>query len=378
MIIELIALAWLQVPAAQSPAPAAQGPPVQMSVTVTAEEARRIRAATRAIEDHGDPFLVFLAGHLIDLSSALVTQDKAFTVGPLTGRELGILDLSGYLSAHHRPEGLIRIQVRRTWTDTDPAVNRFTEAGFHAMLASIAKGPFVQVPDEQRERLLWLGRAILDLNWQAGGIIADKDVFAALSRGFKDKTAGSRLVGIIRSMADSGQRYDLVPHSRLQEFHHRAEPGFLIQTPSSQPGTIKLKYGESPYATRVDHLIWSFLRMFAGDNSGDWAERESARARAVLARAVLDYLEAQVRMDATDEMWSRLAVLPANLEEIPIGTYRTLGPVITLLKDAPGVVRKSVPKEPELTAVLVRAKKVPDLRRWLDEQTVAWQAVLER
>lgn len=364
--------------AAQSPAPAAQVPPVQMSVTVTAEEARRIRDATRTIEDHGDPFLAALASHLIDLTSAMVTQDKVFTVGPLTGRELAIVDLPGYLGAHHRSEGPIRIQVRRTWTDTDPAVSRFTEAGFHAMLASIAKGPTVQVPEQQHEQQLWLGRAVLDWNWQAGGIIADKDVFAALSRGFKDKTAGSRLVGIIRSMADSGRRYDLVPRSRLQEFEHRAEPGFLIQAPLSQPGTIKLKYGESLYATRVDHLIWSFLRMFAGDNSGDWAERESARARAVLARTVLDYLQAQVRMDGIDEIWSKLAAPPANLEEIPVGTYRTQGPVITLLKDAPGVTRKSVPKEPEFTAVLARARKVPDLRRWLDEQTVAWQSVLER
>jgi hypothetical protein len=363
--------------AAQAPPPR-QDAPVQMTVTVTAEDARRIRDATKTIQNHGDAFLSHLASHLVPLVTAMTGQDRAFTIGPLTSREQSIVDLPDSLARHQGASGPIRIQIRSTWTVTDAPVYRFSEAGFLAMLASMAKGPTVQVPEMHREQLLWLGRAVLDLNWQAGGIIPEKDVFAALARGFRDQSAGTRLVGIIRSMADSGERHDLVPRSRLAEFEQRAEPGFLIHAPATQPGTIKLKYGESHYATRPDHLIWSFLRMFAGDNSGDWAERAMARERSVLARAILNYLEAQVRMDAIDAMWAKLAAPPANLQEIPLGSFRTQGPVITLLKDAPGVVLRPVAREPELTAALARSSKAAELRIWLDQQTVAWHAVLER
>lgn len=368
---------WLATFAGPLAAQAPQGPPVQVTVTVTAEEARRIRSAVRTIEANGDPLLADLAKHLPRLADTMVSLDRVFTLGPLTAREQAIVDLHAYLVAHQEANGPIRIQVRSTWTDTEPVVFRFTTAGLLSMLAAVARGPRVQVPELQREQVLWLGRAVLDLNWQAGGVIADKEIFAALTRGFRDKSVGTRLVGIIRTMTDTGTRYDLVPRSRLQEFHARAEPGFLIRAPSSAPGTIKLKYGEVPYATRPDHLLWSFLRMFAGDNSSDWAQRAMARERSVLARAVLDYLEAQIRMEAIADIFVKLAAPPPG-EQVVLGTYRADGPVATWLDEAPGVTRSPTVKDPELLSIGVRTQDLDAFKRWLAAHVPEVQAVFER
>lgn len=353
-------------------------PPVHIGVAVTAEDSRQMREAVQSLERHGDPFLSALAPDLAPLTTTMANLGRTFTVGPLTAREASIVDLSSYFKAHQRPNGAIRMQVRRTLAETEPDVYRFSEASFLSMLAAIAKGPTVQMSEQQSEQLLWLGRTVLDLNWQAGGIIPARNVFTALSREFRDKTAGTRLVGIVRSMTDSGLRYELVPRRRLRDFEQRAEPGFLIPASGSEPGTIKLKYGESLYTTRADHLVWSFLRMFAGDNNADWAERAMARERAQLGRDVLDFLEAQVLMDGIDAMWSKLTAIDPGLEEIPLGSFRSDGPLALLIKGAPGILRKPSPASPEFSLVSVRAKRVPDLKIWIDQQTLRWQSVLDR
>src|SRR5436190_3877499 len=144
--------------AGQGPPAPRQDPQTQLIVTVTAEDSRRMRTATRAIQDHGDPFLAALAPDLMPLTSTMSALGRTFTLGPLTPLELAIVDLSSYLKAHEAANGPIRVQVRRNWTETEPIVYRFTEAGFLSMLAAIAKGPTMQVPDRQRGQIIWLGR----------------------------------------------------------------------------------------------------------------------------------------------------------------------------------------------------------------------------
>lgn len=367
--------------AAQDAPPQVQGPPVQITVTVTAEEARRKAAAVRAIADHGDPFLAFLAGNVGNLAAIMASSGGSGTtyfIGPLTEREHAIVPLASYLTAHQQADGTIRVQVRRSWTEMEPVVYRFTEGGFLTMVAALVKGPTVQIPALQREQLLWIGRTVLDLSWQAGDIIPHRDVFAALASGFKDRNIGGRLVEIVRAMAESGTRFDLVPKDRLEEFRERAEPGFLVPSRGSPSRIIRLSYDGRPYSIKADELIWSFLRLFSGDRSDDWVEQEATRRRANLGRAVLGYLESQTRMAALGKILETLTPSTSAGEDLALGTYRAQSPGALALKNAPGVASQDVRLDPDAVILRVRAGKVPEFKIWLGKQVTTLRADLER
>lgn len=347
--------------APQDPVPA----PVQITVNVTAEDQRHINNAIDVMKDTSDPFLTSMSSHLPALAKAMAEQpNKIFTIGPLTPYEQSFFDGPEYLGRYHVPEGTIHIRYRYTWGRYQPNLYHFTPPAFMTMLAAVAKGPMMQVPETQRAQVVMLGRLIVDFNIQAGGVISDTDVLHALAFVSGDKRMGERLVGIVRSMADSGGVFILVPPGRLAEFQKRAEPGFLIDSPDA-PGLVKVRYGESVHSTRVDHLVWAFLRMFAGDNSGDWAQRAETRERSVLARDVLDYIEAQVRTLAVDDMLARLRAAPPG-EDVPLGGYRIQGPVVSMLDGAPGVSRKTTPANREMASLTAQAKKIDVLTRWLE------------
>lgn len=354
----------------ETPSQSQAVPRLEERVSVSAEDGRRIRVAVRSLQRSEDPFLARIADRVVTLADALAhpdPPDTIFTIGPLTDREHGMIDLPASLSALERPQGPIHIQVKTTWTETAPRVYRFNPAGLVTLVAEMARGPAVQVPALQQVQTLFVGRMILDLNYQRGGVIPHKDVLQALAGAFADTRAGDRIVGIIETMADDGGDgvYDLVPPKRLDDFRKRAEPGFIVPSAEGQPETIQIRYGESLYWTRADDLIWSCLRSFAGDNSDDWMAREGARERASLGRDVLDYLDAQIRLRTIDAMWVALAAAAPD-QDRPLGAYRAGGPVMAFLKGAPGVIRQTSKRAPGRVDVSVRGTKVAELRRWLE------------
>jgi hypothetical protein len=360
------------------PAQQPQQPRIDITITVTAEDARRADEAIRTIERADDPFLGYLADHVVALAGAMTStpaNPKVYTVGPLTAREQQLVPVDDYLIKHQQVGGNILVRFRRSWTESDFAVFQFTQASFLTMLADAARGPTLRVPAIQRERQLWVGRTIVDLNRQAGGVIADRHIFSALAAGFKDKAAGGRIGEIVGAMADSGARFDLVPRDRLQEFRERAEPGFIVPVAAGQPNAIRLDYDGRQYTTSADALTWSFLRLFAGDNSADWAMRAAAGRRSALGRAVLSYLESQARLAALNAILEKLPALGTG-GDLALGAYRPKSPAALALADAPGLARKDGPNE---TVVLsVRASKAAEFRAWLASARAALQDEIER
>jgi hypothetical protein len=268
-------------------------PAIDITITVTAEDARRTEDAVRTLARADDAFLAYLSSHMVTLAGAMVsTPDapKVYAVGPLTEREQSLVPVLDYLYAHQRAGGSILVRYRRSWTQHDVVILQFTQASFLSMMAAMVKGPLLQVPAIQAERSLWVGRTLVDLNRQAGRVIAERHIYAALAAGFNDKRIGNRIVELVTAMAGSARTFNLVPPDRLQEFRERAEPGFIMPVAA---GTIRLEYDGRTHTTGPDELIWSFLRLFSGDNSADWATRAAASRRANLGRAVLAHLETQ-------------------------------------------------------------------------------------
>ncbi len=343
-------------------------PPVTVTVTVSAEEARSMNRSVASLEGSEDPLLAKLATHLIDLTNALEqpqNADRIFTIGPLTELERASIGLEDYLRTYQSSQGSLHIQVLASWVERKPAVYTFSPGAFLALLAGIAKGPIVQVTALQQNQVLFLGRMILDLNWQAGGVIPDAKIFAALANVFQDKRVGARVVGIVEQMADDGSLYDLVPEDLLEDFRKAVPPGFIVPAATSSGRIVHLTYGEEQYSTRPDDLVWSYCRFFAGDNSKDWSERAVARSHAALGMETLDYLDAQIRSNAIDALCAKLAAAAAG-QDVTLGKYFAGGPVLAFLKDAPGITRTTVPAGSEYVTVSVQRKKVKRLTKWLD------------
>src|SRR4051812_12391775 len=81
-----------------------QSPPVQIEITVTAEEARQLKAAADALKAASDPFLASLSTRLPALVGAMALPrqpEKVFILGPLTRDENSFFDPRGYLSRYH-------------------------------------------------------------------------------------------------------------------------------------------------------------------------------------------------------------------------------------------------------------------------------------
>ena len=280
----------------------AQVSPVEISVTVTAAEARRMEASVKSIRSNRDPFLASISRHLMTLTEALAQPNplrRSFAIGPLTPSESAFIKLEDYLLRYQVGEGPIHIRMRLSWDEWRQDSYNFTPSSFLAMLASIASGPFVQVPVLQQQQVLFLGRTILDLNEQAGSVIPDREIFAALANVFKDKHVGERVIRICIRMADDGRTFELVPRDLVEDFQKHGGAAFIVPAPRGAPRTVKLTINEVSVVTRPDDLIWSFLRFFAGDNSQDWALQAAARSRAALARKILEYLEAQIARPPT-------------------------------------------------------------------------------
>ena len=120
----LISVALLQSQAA----PPTQ-PSTQITVAVSAEEARRIRDAIRTLEAGRDPFLAEISRYLVPLVATLARPPAGalFTVGPVTEREWAIFNLGEYLAEHETAGGPIRLQIRITWPPVEPRVYTFSD-----------------------------------------------------------------------------------------------------------------------------------------------------------------------------------------------------------------------------------------------------------
>jgi hypothetical protein len=343
-------------------------PPVELSVTVTAAEFRRMEDSVKTIRGSRDPFLASISSHLITLAEALARpgeRPRTVTIGPLTPSESGTIPIEDYLLKFQSAQGTIQIQFRINWEVRRQEVYKFTPSGFLALLAEIAKGPVVQVPIVQLQQILFLGRTIVDLNEQAGGVIPDSAIFSALATVFRDKRVGERVVALCAQMADDGRVYDLVPRDLVEDFQRRAEPGFLVPAQRSATRAIRLLYNEVAHVTRPDDLVWSYLRFFSGDNSGDWALQAAARTRAVLGKQTLDYLEAQVYMQVIEAFSARLAAAEPG-QDVSLGDYLEGGVVMAFLKSAPLTTRVTVTPGERRVTVGVEASRINDLRGWLD------------
>ncbi len=255
-----------------------------------------MESSVKSLQDNRDPFLAAISRHLTVLTEALAQPSlrRSVTIGPLTPSESETIRLEDYLLKYQVGQGPIHLQMRMGWNDRRVEIYNFTPSSFLAMLAAIASGPLVQVPVVQQQQVLFLGRMILDLNSQAGGVIPDREIFSALAKVFRDKRVGERVVAVAARMAEDGRVYDLVPRNPLKDFQEQAGPLFIVPAPAAAPRTIRLTYNEVSFVTRPDDLIWSFLRFFSGDNSQDWALQAAARSHAALGRKILEYLEAQI------------------------------------------------------------------------------------
>jgi hypothetical protein len=341
-----------------------QTPPVQLSVTVTADDTRRMKDAVKTLGGSDDPFIARLSGYVTTLAERLPLREPLYLVGPLTDQEAAIIDLDSYLTSHQDAHGTIKLQVRTSWTATGLRVYTLSPASFLTLLAAIANGPMVQVPALQRQQLLFLGRMLLDVNTQAGGVIPQMAIFDALSRAFQDKHVGERLVAIVQAMADVPHSYDLVPPSRLADFRKLAEAGFFIDA-DPRGGGISVRYGENEYTMRPDHLMWSCLRLFSGDASRDWAEQAAARDRTMLGRDILGYLEIQVKAAIALQFKAALDAAPAGTD-VALGRFR-VRTLDVLLNDLPSATRTPDRSDHELISLSLPAKKTTDLRKWIEQ-----------
>ncbi len=344
-----------------------QSAPVREAVTVSAADAAKADRAIASLSRGRDPFLARLANRLKDLTLELAAGRPAepYLVGPLTSLEDSVVDLRRYLGAHASGGGTIRVRVRLTWTTHAPEIYTFTPGGLLAMLADIAAGPRVSTAYIDGAHRLFTERLVLDLNRQAGEVIPREVVFVALASAFKDKAIGDRILGVVQALALDGVAYDLVPSARLQEFRERAVSGFLVTARARSVGVIHVRYGEQYFTTQPADLIWSYLRLFAGDNSQDWQQRAEAHGRSTLGGDVIEYLEAQVVGHAIDLLL--VATGPPVIVvdgEVRLVEYRTNNPAANFLSLGPGVVRRPGP-DGASWIFSVRAESLDVFRFWL-------------
>ena len=287
-VVPLLATAFGQQP---------QYPAADLTVTVTAKDGANIADAIETLSKSSDPLVAGLAGKMLMLAQALTQQPKgrpAYTVGPLASEEESAVKLRGYLEKFEDDDGPIRLELLKSWTDTDPRLFRLSVPRFLEMLAAIAKGPFAQVPVMQRQQLIFLGRMVMDLNQQAGGVIKDRDIFAALAGGFDDTSVSGRLGRVVQAMAVNGGTYDLIPEHCIEDVAKVTSAGFIVPAKPSDARRINVTFNKTRYTTTADDLLWSLMRFFAGDKSPDWAELAKANTRIRHGREILEYLEAQI------------------------------------------------------------------------------------
>jgi hypothetical protein len=282
-------------------APAQAPPASRLSVTVTAADSERISKAIDTLSKADDALIARLAPRMLMLAAALSqppAKAAGYNVGPLVSEEEKHVKLRKFLEEFSEDSGPIRLQLRTTWTDQDPALYHFTVPRFLEMLAAIAKGPFVQVTVAHRRQLIFLGRMTMDLNHQVGEVITGKEIFAALAAACRDETAGSRIARIVDAMAADGGVFDLVPRGEIKDFNRWITTALAIRPSSLESRPVRVMFDGKTVDTTTDHLVWSLIRFFAGDRNSDWREQARATERSSTGRQVLDYLQAQVDRNA--------------------------------------------------------------------------------
>jgi hypothetical protein len=147
----------------------------------------------------------------------------------------------------------------------------------------------------------------------------------------------------------------------VDDFERSVGNAFIPASPSD-PNVVTIRYRESVIVTTTHDLIWVCLRLFAGDDSKDWALQAEAARRTRLARDILRFVEAQVLVRAVNRQLALLAAAPPQ-GEVDLGNYRTGGLVLSFLEDAPGLIRRK--PSPAWTTLAVKAEDVARLSAWL-------------
>jgi hypothetical protein len=292
-------------------------------------------------------------------------SSKVYTVGPLTDRETSLIPLNDYLATNQAIEGSIAISVTNHWGDQDPRIYRFDPGKFLGLLAALATGPAVTTPERQHEQLLFLGRAVLDFNRQAGGVIPARQLLEALASACKDKRIGERLSTIVQALSEERATYDLVRRDRLHDFNRLTGGHFFVPAKRSESNVVTLTLDGRVYRTRPDDLVWSCLRFFSGDNSDDWVEQARNRDGRRLGADILDYLETQVDLHALNRL-SVLVTAGDGNSDVSLGAYRAASPVVVLLRHAPGVVVTASDSEhPGDVSCVISRGRIRDFQTWL-------------
>ena len=359
----------------------AQTPPVSPgvteTVTVSAREAKIIADAIHALKGSGDPFIATtVADNILKLADAMEASSRIYQIGPLTEQEQTVIDLGSYLQKHAVAGGPIRLQGRRPDSTEGSRVYTFTRSSLITLFADIAATGFIQVRTTHETKIIVVTRMIEDLNEQQG-LIPEREILSGILRGFKDEdkrgVITDRVLDIAEALAASAVVYPFVPNDQQKVFRSRAQMGdgdVFEKVPQLREGMVNLSYGGAIYTASVEHFVWFFIRFLLEDQRhSDW----NVKGGIDLGGKILDYLTAQLQVDALNTVGKALdAAGTTGSNGIPLGDFRVRGPIVDVVKRAPGVVQRPSTLGSDYCVLVVppeQAQKLPKLRRWLEERT---------